>query len=106
MQIDKFEIDLDNEVIKMVESQKLLGVLIDKHLTWDKQTDAVCLNITRRITPLKSLSKYIEKTSMNTYYNSYIFPIFDYGCLIWGRCSRGNLLRLLKLQNRAARIIL
>ena len=66
MQIDKFEISLDNEVIKMVESQKLLGVLIDKYLTWDKQIDALCLNITRRITLLKILSKYIDKTSMNT----------------------------------------
>ena len=45
---------------------------------------------------------------MNTYQNLYILPIFDYGCLIWkwGRCSRGNLLRLLKLQKRAAKIIL
>ena len=43
---------------------------------------------------------------MNTYYNSYILPIFDYGCLIWGRCSRGNTFRLLKLQIQAARIIL
>ena len=34
MQVDKIEIGPDNEVIKMDESQKLLGVLIDKHLTW------------------------------------------------------------------------
>ena len=76
MQIHKFEINLDDEVIKMIESQNLLCVLIDKHLTCDKQIDPVCLNITRRITLLKSLSKYIDRTSMNTYYNSYILPIF------------------------------
>ena len=58
------------------------------------------------LTLLKLLSKYIDKSSMNQYYNSYILPILDYGCLIWGRCSKSNILRLVKLQKRAARIIL
>ena len=40
------------------------------------------------------------------YYNSYILPIMDYGCLIWGRCTKTNTLRILKLQKRSARIIL
>lgn len=106
LQVDKIKLILENEIIEMVDSHKLLGLIIDKHLSWDKQIDAVCLNITRKISLLKLLSKYIDKTSMNTYYNSYILPIFDFGCLIWGRCSRGNILRMLKLQKRASRIIL
>ena len=40
------------------------------------------------------------------YYNSYILPIFDYGCMIWGQCSTYNINRVLKLQKRAPRIIL
>ena len=27
-----------------------LGIMIDKTLSWDKQIDSVCINITRRIT--------------------------------------------------------
>ena len=54
--IDSLKILLDNELIKSVENQKLLGIIIDKSLTWDKQIDAVCLNVTRRITLLKLLS--------------------------------------------------
>ena len=50
------EIYVDNEIIKEVENQKLLGVMTDKHLSWDKQIDMVSLNITRRITLLKLLS--------------------------------------------------
>ena len=44
--------------------------------------------------------------NLKLYYNSYILPIFDYGCMIWGQCSAYNINRLLKLQKRAARIIL
>ena len=39
---------------------------------------------------------------LNLYYKSYILPIFDYGCLIWGCCSTSNANMLI----RSARIIL
>ena len=103
---DMLQIIADGKLLKNVEHQKLLGIIIDKNLTWDQQIDSVCLNITRRITLLKLLSKYVNKAGLNQYFNSYILPIFDYGCLIWSRGSSTNNLRLLKLQKRAARIIL
>ena len=95
---------LHDELVKEVDNQKRLGVIIDKTLTWDKQIDAVCLNITRKITLLKLLSTYVKR--LNQYYNAYILPMFDYGCIIWGRCTKTNINRLIKLQKRAARIIL
>ena len=103
---DNLQIFIKKEIIEHVESQKLLGVINDRTLNWNKQIDAVCLNIKRRITLLKMLSKYVNKNSLIQYYNSYILPIFDYGCLIWGRCMVSNIHRLLKLQKRSARIIL
>ena len=106
MRTEQIKLYIENHVILGTEQQKLLGVIIDKNLSWDKQIDAVCLNVTRRITLLKMLSKYIDQANMKLYYNSYILPILDYGCLIWGRCSKTNSLRILKLQKRAARIIL
>ena len=57
-----------NEQIKAVDSQKLLGIIIDKSLTWDKQIDVVCLNVTRQITLLKLLSKYLDQNSLKLYY--------------------------------------
>ena len=55
MQLDSLDILLKDEHIETVDSQKLLGIIIDKSLTWDKQVDAVCLNVSRRITLLKLL---------------------------------------------------
>ena len=57
LQADKIEIMLESEIIEMVDSHKLLGVIIDKHLSWDKQIDTACLNITRKISFIESLSK-------------------------------------------------
>ena len=106
VEIESFEIFIDNEIIKQVDNQKLLGIIIDQTLSWDKQIDMVALNISRRITLLKLLSKYVGKDCLCQYYRSYILPIFDYGCLIWGGNTTAQSNRLVKLQKRAARIIL
>ena len=55
---------------------------------------------------MKQLSKYVNKESLKQYYISYVLSIFDYGCIIWSRCSVANTNILLKLQKCAARIIL
>ena len=57
MRTEQIALYIENEVIQNADQQKLLGVIIDKNLNWDKQTDAVCLNNSRRITLLKRLSK-------------------------------------------------
>ena len=99
---DPMAIYLDNELIKSVENQKLLGVTIDNTLTWETQVNIVCLNVTKRITLMKLLSRYIHRSSLNQYYNSYILPILDNECLVWGHCTVTHCIRILKLQKRAA----
>ena len=104
--MESLDIYLENEIIKQVDTQKLLGIITDKSLNWDEQISAVCLNITRRISLLKQLSKYVNIDSLKLYFNSNILPILYYGCIIWSRTTVKNIGRILKLQKRAARIIL
>ena len=103
---DLINIYLNDEILQKTDTQRLLGITIDQTLSWNFQIDSICLNIARRITLMKQLSKYVNKESLKQYYISYVLPIFDYGCIIWSRCSVANTNRLLKLQKRAARIIL
>ena len=62
---DLLPLKVYQELVQLVKKQNLLGVIIDDTLLWDDQVERVCLNITRRITLLKLLSKYVDKTSMN-----------------------------------------
>ena len=55
---------------------------------------------------MKLLSKYVDQTSLKRYYISYVFPVFGYGCVVWGNATNANATRLVKLQKRAARMIL
>ena len=55
-------------VLRKLFVAKDAGWLVDKSLTFGSQINSVCSNITRRITLLKLLSKYIDKTNLNQYY--------------------------------------
>ena len=45
MRTEQIALYIKNEVVQNADQQKLLGIIIDKNLNWDKQIDAVCLNI-------------------------------------------------------------
>ena len=55
---------------------------------------------------MKILSRYVDSASLKTYYSSYILPLMDYCCIIWGRSRNHNVEQVAKLQKRAARLIL
>lgn len=102
----EMKIEIDNNILREVSSQKLLGLFVDKHLTWNVHIDSMILKISRKLSLMKLLSKYIPTQSLIQFYNAYILPLFDYGCITWGSTAVYNIDRLLKLQKRAARIIL
>ena len=102
----KLEIHVDNISIENVSKQKLLGVYIDENLNWSAHIDHLCSNVSSKISLLRQLSQYVPQHVQKLFYQSYILPLIDYGSVIWGSTSSSNIERLLKLQKRAARIIL
>ena len=107
-------VTINEHSIELVRAHKHLGITIDKILAWEQQIDLVCRNVSRKlthflflfITLMKLLSKYVNQNSLKQYYNSYVLPLFDFGCVVWGNTTNANLTRLLKLQKRAVRMIL
>ncbi|MEW8544984.1 MAG: reverse transcriptase family protein [Candidatus Thiodiazotropha sp.] len=97
---------LDNHAIKNVSKQKLLGIYIDEKLTWSDHIDNLCSAISSKISLLRQLSTYVSIDTQKKFYQGYIVPLIDYGSVVWGATSSSNLLRISKLQKRAARVIL
>ena len=56
--------------------------------------------------PLIWIKAYLLLDARKLFFNSYVLPHFDYCSVIWGNCSKSALNKLVKLQKRAARIIL
>ena len=74
-----------------------------RHLTWEQQIDLVCRNVSRKLTLMKLLSKYVNQNSLKQYYNSYVLPVFDFGCVVWGNTTNTTLTRRVKLRKWAVR---
>ena len=80
-------------------------MLIDKHLSWNDNTNHICKKVTAGISALRRLKEYADKHTLLSVYNALIYPYFKYCCEVWDVFGEAQSKRLQKLQNRAARII-
>ena len=105
---DTYLLDLsaDGNKIDKVPKQKLLGIVIDDHLSWAPHIDYLCSAISTKISLLRHISIYVPQNIQKIFYQSYIQPLLDYGCNTWGNTTAANIECLSKLKKRAARIIL
>ena len=92
--------------LTLCNETKLLGIILDSCLSWDKHIDYICKKVSPKIGILYRLSQFLSINVLKIVYNTIIQPDFDYCISVWGNCSLIYLNKLQVLQNRAARIIL
>ena len=100
------DLSVDGMQLTKVESERVLGVYIDSHLTWNEHIDTLRRKLLQRIAILARARKYIPAKYRLLLYNASIKPLFTYCCTVWSNCSQTNLDELFKLQKRCARLIL
>ena len=100
------DLSVDGMQLTKVESERVLGVYIDSHLTWNEHIDTLRRKLLQRIAILARARKYIPTKYRLLLYNASIKPLFTYCCTVWSNCSQTNLDELFKLKKRCARLIL
>jgi len=86
-------------VLENVNSQKVLGVYIDCHLSWRTNIDFVCKNLNNKITLLKH-NLLLTDEMKQMFYNAYLVPIFDYCITIWGKPNKSSINKVNNLQKK------
>ena len=99
MSSSSLTVHVNSVELEQVQSQKLLGVIIDSQLSFNEHTDNLCKKLTQHIAVLKKKSGVI-------YYNATIKQIMMYGSSVWVSTSVDNLNEVFRLQKCAARVIL
>ena len=99
------EIPVGETTIKQVSSFKTLDVVIDKHLTCERQIENIQTKISKGIGMLRRKKNLVLKTTLTKVYNAIILLYFDYCNLVWDNCSDYSLDELQKLHNRAPHVI-
>ena len=102
----QLNLKIDGHSIANVSKQKLLGLLKDNTLSWSAHIDNLCSSLSSKISLLRQLAYYVSVDVLKKFYQGYILPLIDYGSITWSGTTGANLERILKLQKRAARIIL
>jgi len=100
------KIIINGASIDQVQQAKLLGISVDSFLSWGNHIDSICSQIRSRLYLLRRIQPFLTQECCLRYYNSCIHSSLLYCCSAWGACSKYLLLRLLRLQKRAARLIL
>ena len=99
------KIKVDNTSIDSVTKHKMLGIMLDQQMNWSDQVVDLCKKVNMKLALLRRIKPYLDEKTRVLFYNAYILPHFDYCCTVWGGCSQDLIVKLLKLQKHAARIV-
>ena len=77
--VTPIDITCGRPTIPMVDSTRLLGVIIDSDLSWKKHVDHVCLKVNQKIGALRRSFRQLCPVARRLFYLSIIQPYFDFG---------------------------
>ena len=97
--------NLDGNVVCSEQSVKLLGMHVDKNLTFEYQINEICKKAARQINALQRLSTYLNTESKMKIFNSFIQSNFQYCSVLYSHCSNKLIKKMEKLQERALRFV-
>ena len=81
-------INLNGTKLASSSYEKLLGILIDRDLSFDKHIKSLCRKAGQKLNALARVSNYLTHNQNRLLLNSIIKSQFSYCPLIWMFCSR------------------
>ena len=103
---DTLHVTLNDIPLSLVSNEKVLGVQLDKNLTWAEHISKVSKKMSTNVWLLSKIKRYLSVEHRVLFYKSYIQPHLDYANIVWGSAAKTNLMQIERLQRRACRVIL
>ena len=101
------ETDLDWRPQRVEQQQHIRGtldyLLINCHLSW--HIEYTSSKISKNVNIMTNLKKYLSKETLINRYYSFIYPYITYGSIPWGINFYSPIYDVVKLQNKAIRVI-
>ena len=89
-------IHLNGIIINPKDSVKLLGITLDKALTFQEHINNICVTANRNLRCLIRIRIFLSVDQAKLLYNAYIKSIFGYCPLVWMFCYRNSYLKMKK----------
>jgi hypothetical protein len=81
--LSSISIVTDNMSIEEVSSFTYLGVVVNRHITWQDHIDKISNKINKKLGLLKRIKSCLPLEARFMIFNSYVLPLFDYADIFW-----------------------
>ena len=102
---DNDTLSLNEFNLKNSDHEIILGITIDRKLTFNKHIKNLCKKAGQKLSALLRISPYLDENKKKLLYCSMIKSQFNYCPLVWMFCSRKSNNLINKVQERALRLI-
>ena len=99
------KIKLDGKRLHPSKFVKYLGLLMDPNLNWSHHTKALASKLTRATGMLAKVRHFVNKATLHNIYHGIFSSLMSFGSQIWGQNINSHVKRIVKLQDKAIRII-
>ncbi len=100
----KQKVKMNGKYLENVESEKLLGVVINHNLSWESHVTGGVSTINRKLALQRRIKRCLPLTTVKLFSNSHMLPYIDYCSLVWG--DSPHVYNILKAQTQVAHSIL
>ena len=97
-------INIDNCNVDNSQEEKLLGVLIDSNLNFEKHVSNICKKAANKLFALSRMSTYLGTDKLRLLVRAFVTSQFQYCPLVWMFHSRKMNNKINRLHERALRI--
>ena len=96
---------LDGKRIYPSKFVKYLGILIDPHLSWNYHSKMLAPKLSRAVGMLAKIRHFVTTENLRNIYFGIFSYLLNYGAQVWGQHHNCHIKRIIKLQDKAIRII-
>ena len=100
-----FNIHINNVKIKNSNKVTLLGIKIDKNLTFKKHISELCRRASYKLHTLRRIRKYLTVEKAKLLANAFINSQLNYAPLIWIFTNKSSIDKILKIHKRTLQIV-
>ena len=100
---ETYKIRVDDNILTSQASVKLLGINIDRHLTFSDHVNLLCQKAGRKLNALCRMTNLLDTSSKRILNNSFIMSQFEYCSSIWHFTYVSDMKRIERLQKRTLR---
>ena len=98
-------LSINETCISFSTETKFLGITIDNKLSFSNHVSNLCSKISRIVGLLNKLKYYLPPKIIKQLYFSLVYPHILYGIEVWGKSSKTQLGRLMRIMDKCFKII-